>query len=371
MALAIVLISSAMGTWFTFGKQYVAQASFAQAQSGETDVAVIDQAALAAFTLYPDDQFLSVRARLALLEMNQILTVAEPTEADQQRFIDASNRAVTFADAAVAQASMEPSHHAVLASVYNNLTIAGIPDALERSNAAIQAAQALDPQNPSYALLTAQLAANRGDVEAARAALLAALQQKSNFSEALFLLAQLDIAEGNVEAAIATTQAIIRLEPNNPTRYYQLGILQSAAENTAAAKQAYGVAVQLDPNFANARYLLALLQIADGEVEEALSALRFIQISNVDNPQLQELIATLESGEVPVLSEAAAEPVNENQPVVADDGVTSPVLPESDLLTPLNTVSDSRPEEVIDAPSDTSPSLITEPVAESESVTTQ
>jgi len=346
MAIAIVFISAAMGTWFTFGKQYVAQATFAQAQANETDSETLDQAALTSFELYSDDQFLGVRARLALLEMNQILTIAEPSEADQQRFLAASNQALTFADAAVAQARTEPSHYAILAGVYNNLAIAGIPDAVGRATSSIAAAQALDPQNPTYALLTAQLAANRGDVESSRSALLQALQQKNNFSEALYLLAQLDIAEGNVESAIATTQAIIRLEPNNPTRYYQLGLLESSAGNTTAAREAYVAAIQLDPNFANARYLLALLQIADGETEQALSELRFIQESNADNVQLQELVATLEAGDVPTLATTSPEQVNENEPVAVDDGVTSSVMPESNLLTPLNTVGGTQPQAV-------------------------
>jgi len=369
MAIAIVFISAAMGTWFTFGKQYVAQASFAQAQATETDLAALDQAALASFLLYPDDQFLSIRARLALLEMNQILTIAEPSETDQQRFLTASNQALTFADAAAAQSRTEPSHYAILAGIYNNLAIAGIPDAVGRATSSIAAAQALDPQNPTYALLTAQLAANRGDATSSRAALLQALQQKNNFSEALYLLAQLDIAEGNVESAIATTEAIIRLEPNNPTRYYQLGILESSAGDTAAAREAYAAAIQLDPNFANARYLLALLQIADGETEQALSELRFIQESNTDNVQLQELVTALEAGNIPTLATTSPEQVNENEPVAVDDGVTSPVVPESDLLTPLNTVGDSQTQEAeVAAPVEEAPE---EPVEESAPETTQ
>lgn len=358
MAVAILLISGAMGAWFTYGKQYVAQASFAQAQVNQTDPAALDQAALAAFALYPDVQFLSVRARLALMDMNQVLTITEPSEADQQRFLVASNLAITFAEAAAAQAPTEPAYHAILAGIYNNLAIAGVPNAVERAAASIATAQALDPQNPSYAFLTAQLAANRGDVAVSREALNQALQQKSNFTEALFLLTQIDIAEGDVEAAITTTEAIIRLEPNNPTRYYQLGILESSTGNAAAAKQAYSVAIQLDPNFANARYLLALLQIADGEMDQALESLRFIQTSNAENTELQALIAALEAGEVPALNTQTTIPVNENQPIVVEDGVTSPVAPESDLLTPLNTVRDTPVDESVAA------SVIEEPVAE-------
>jgi len=339
MAVAIVFISSAMGAWFTFGKQYVAQASFAQAQATETEAAAIDQAALSSYSLFPDDLFLGVRARLALFEMNQILTISEPTEADQQRFAAAFNQALTFASAGVEQAPTEPAYQAILAGVYNNLAIAGVEDAAQRATSSIAAAQALDPKNPTYAFLAAQLAVSRGDLVASRASLLEALQQKNNFTQALFLLAQVDIAEGNEEAAIATTQAIIRLEPNNPARYYQLGILQASVGNAQAAKQAYQQALQIDNDFANARYQLALLQVADNEIEAAISGLLFIQVSNPDNEQLASLITTLESGEIPELPSTNDEPVNENEPVVVDDEVTSTEVPDSDLLTPLNTVS--------------------------------
>lgn len=347
MALAIVFISTTMGAWFSYGKQYVAQASFAQAQAAESDFAALDQAALSSFSLYPDDVFLGIRARLAFLEMNEILGIAEPTEVDQQRFLEVSDQAVTLAAAAVNQTPSEPSHHAILAAIYNSLAVVGVEDAVQRVSTSLATAQALDPQNPTYSLLTAQYAASRGDIEASRSALAEALQQKSNFAEALYLLAQLDIEAGNAESAIATTQAIIRLEPNNPTRYYQLGILESSAGNVVAAKEAYEAAIRLDPEFANSRYLLAILQIAEGETDLALNNLRFIQAANADNSQLQELITSLEAGEVPSLVESIPEPVNENQPVLLDDDVTSTVVPESDLLTPLNSVGEQAPEEPV------------------------
>lgn len=338
MAVAIMCISGVMGTWFTLGKQYVAQASFNETEARSADVAVLDQAALASYALYPDDRFLDVRARIAFLEMNQLLSVPEPTEVEQQRFIEVSNQAVTFIEQAILQAPHEPSYYALRAGVFNNLAIAGVPNAIGRATSSVAEAVALDPQNPSYALLLAQMAVNRGDLAETRQALSTALSQKNNFAQALFLLAQLEISEGNVTEAIVTTEAIIRLEPNNPTRYYQLGILESSNGNADRAAQAYRAALAIDPNFANARYLLALIQISEGQVAEALDSLRIVAQSNADNVQLQELIAALEAGEVPAIADASATQVSESTPVVDENGVTSPVVPDSDLLTPLNIV---------------------------------
>jgi tetratricopeptide (TPR) repeat protein len=342
MAIAIVCITGTMGTWFTIGKQYVAQADFNQTQSVVADIATVDQAALAAYQLYPDHRFLGVRARIALLEMNQVLTIQEPTEADQQRFLEISDRALSLADTAVRAAPREPSYHAILAGVYNNLALAGIPGALDRSTTSIATAVTLDPKNPTYALLTAQLAANRGDIESVRAALTTALAQKRNYTEALFALAQLDIAEGDAEGAIATTQAIITLEPNNPARYYQLGILLSSNGNSQGAVVAYEAALTLDPNFANARYLLAVLQAQSGSIDEAIDNLELVLQSNTENEQLQTLIETLRSGESIELPDTVDVSVNESEPVNTEETVTSTIAPDSDLLTPLNTVSEQE-----------------------------
>ena len=342
MALAVICITGTMGTWFILGKQYTAQASYAQTEATSTDLSVIDQAAFESYGLYPHHRFLGIRAQIALLEMNQLLSIAEPTEADQQRFLDVSNRAVTFAEAAIASAPTEPAYYSILATVYNNLAIAGVTDAIERATTSVATAIANDPRNPAHLLVMAQLAANRGDIEASRSALSQSLQLKRNFSQSLHLLAQLDIAEGNVEAAIRTTEAIISLEPTNPTRYYQLGILETANGNIARAQQAYEAALQIDPAFANARYLLSLILVEQGTVELALEYLRMIADSNPDNQELQALINALESGNIPAVSAATAEPVAENTPVVSEDGVTSPVVPDSDLLTPLNSVSQSE-----------------------------
>lgn len=344
MAAAILLITGSVGVLFTVGQQYVAHSAFAQAQAAATSVAAIDQAALVAYSRYPDDRFLAVRTQVALVEMNRLLSLPEPTESDQQQFVDLSGQALAVAREAVAMSPNNPQHHASLALIYNNLAIAGFQDALDRATSSLATARALDPKNPVYDLVEAQMAAGRGDAAASRAAIITALQQKRNYTEALFLLTQLDIAEGDVESAIANTEAIITLEPRNATRYYQLGILHTSAGNVQQAVGAYTAALTLDPNYANARYLRALLLADAGETGTAVSELRIVAESNQDNAQLQVLISQLESGDFlpstpTTTTDGGDVPVSDPAPEAAADGtVTSPVGPDTDLVTPLNTV---------------------------------
>jgi len=345
MATTIFLITGSMFVLFTVGEQYVAQASFNKAQQSASSIAVIDQAALEAFATYPDDRFLGVRARVALLEMNRLLAIPEPTEADQQRFVEVADLALRFATGAIASAPENPEYQAILAGIYNNYASAGIEGALERSSESLTEAKRLDPKNPSYALMEAQMAAARGDITTARTAVTAALQQKPNFAQALLLLAELDIAAGDIPGAIETTRAILTLEPQNPARYYQLGILLTAAEQTDGALEAYGTALSLDPSFANARYLRALVLIDRGQSDQALDELRLVAETNADNSQLLELIGALESGDIPNTTLTPADLISDAKPTSDGTGVMSPVNPDTNLITPLNTVPEIESEE--------------------------
>lgn len=341
MAVTILCITGSIFLLFTAGEQYVAQSSFNKVQQSTGDVAAIDQAAMRSYAMYPDHRFLGVRAQAALLEMNRLLATDSPTEADQQRFIEAADLSLRFTYTAITASPRNPEYRALLAGIFSNYAIVGIEGALERSQTALTEASALDPKNPSYALMEARMAVSRGDTESARTAVTKALQQKRNFTEALFLLAQLDIADGNVLAAIDTTRTIITLEPQNPARHYQLGILHTAAEQTDEALSAYQVALTLDPGFANARYLRALLLIDLQEVELALQDLRLVAQTNSENAELMSLISTLESGELPVVETVSDDLVDELSR--SGDGA-----PDTDLVTPLNSVPNQESEEVIE-----------------------
>ena len=365
MAAIILVIVIAVSSLVSIGKQYAAQSQFVRAQASATEVSVLDQAAAAAYALYPDDRFMSARAQVQLASLSNLLGVTEPSAEQQQAFLTAAEQALLHAEAAVQADVTNPDHHAVLAGVYSNLALAGVDGAEARADSALAEAKALDPRNPGYHLVEAQLAARIGDTAAAREELTSALNLKRNFTEALYLLAQLDINDGNTESAIATTRAIATLEPNNPTRYFQLGVLLSATDQLPEAVAAFQTAVSLDGQYANARYMLALAYLNLEQPAAALEQLRVVEQTNPDNQELKALIEQVESGtyEVPEAPRLDT-PVSETAPsedfedaIVTDSEVTT------DLVTPVNTAADSAAESV----SDTDSVADTEPEAEPDS----
>jgi len=366
MAAAIIIITTTVGTLSQVGEQYSAQAQFSESQAVATSAEEFEQVAFSSFQLFPDDRFVSTRAQIHLATLNSILAIAEPTEADQQRFINAAEQANSFAQQAVQADPTNPDNHAVLAAVYNALNAAGFEGADERANAALATAQALDPLNPAYKLLAAQIALRAGQVEQAKTEIAAALNLKRNYTQALYLSTQIDISEGNVESAIEKTRAIIALEPDNPTRYFQLGVLLLANENATAAINALQAAILRDAEYANARYFLGLAYIDAGQTDLALEQLERVQQTNQENQELTTLIEQVRSGEVENIPAASIEaPVNE---LGVNEG-SNPTVPggdnlDTDLITPVNTV----PADEESAPASTSEP---EPVAEPATSTPQ
>lgn len=347
MAAVILIITASIGALFSVGEQYIAQARFTEAQISAESIPAFEQAALASFNLYPDDRFISTRAQIQLANLNALLNVAEPSEEQQQQFLTTAEQGLIFADQAVSIDYTNPDHHAVLAGIYSNLASAGIDGAQERAEASLAEAQRLDPLNPGYRLLAAQMAARIGDVEMARNEIGEALNLKRNYTEALYLSAQLDISEGNTESAISTTRSMITLEPNNATRYFQLGMLLSADEQFNEAVAAYQAAITIDPQYANARYMLALAHLRLDETEPALTQLRRVQETNAENESLNQLIQQIESGESFSAPDLGLEtPVNDAAPTIeTDEQVITDTDIDTDLITPVNAGGGSDAEE--------------------------
>jgi tetratricopeptide (TPR) repeat protein len=347
MAATIVCITATIGTLLTVGEQYTAQARFSESQATATSVEAFDQVAFTSFGLFPDDRFVSARAQIQLATLNSIVNIAEPTQENQQQFVTAAEQAGVYAQQALQADPTNPDNHAILAGLYSTLAVAGFEGAQERAQTSLLAAQELDPFNPAYKLLAAQIAIQSGDVELARTEIAQALSLKRNFTQALYLSAQLDIAEGNTESAIGTTQSIIALEPNNPTRYFQLGVLLSANENTEQAINAFQAAIARDSEYANARYFLALAYVNNDQLDLALEQLEIVRQTNEDNQELLALISQIQNGEVTAVSNSSIDaPVSETVVVPG----TNTTIPEggsidTDLITPVNTVPSADTEE--------------------------
>lgn len=357
MAVIILIIAVSVGTLFSVGKQYVAQADFNKAQLTSDSIESFEAQALKAYDLYPDDTFIATLARVKISQLNSLATIPEPTEVDQQLFLDTSKAALELATAAVRDDVTNPLNHALVAEVYNSLAAVGIDGAEARATEALSEAQKLDPVNPSYRLMEAQMALQNNNPIKAREDIVSTLSLKSNYTEALYLLAQLEIAEGNTESAISATQAIINLEPNNPSRYYQLGLLLSANNDPDNAIRAFKEAIRIDPDYANARYLLAGEYVKINQNDLALDNLKQVIETNPDNLLLSNLVERLEAGENVGLSDFNLNlQVRENAPesdfanTVTTDGETG-----TNLVSPVNTVSETEeaPSDINDATIDT------------------
>jgi tetratricopeptide (TPR) repeat protein len=274
------------------------------------------------------------RARIRLTELNRLFGVTEPTDEDRQRFEALLVEAVRLTENAIVLDRTNPFNYALLASLYGLINPGQFEGVVERRDEALAEARRLDPKNPEYQLLAAQIALRHGDTVRARSELQSSLTLKGNLTDALFLLAQLDVQEGNATSAIATTRSIISLEPSNPGRRYQLGLLLLATESYEEAAQAFSSAVALDQNYANARYMLALTYLNLGRNQEALDHLKVVALTNADNQDLATLITQLETGEV--VSSVEPAPVTEADTVEAYDQAVTSNPPDTDLVTPVN-----------------------------------
>jgi tetratricopeptide (TPR) repeat protein len=323
------------------GRHFVAHLTHAaavrEAAAGAAAEAV-DATLARAYAINEHPLYLAERVRVRLPLLGEMLAIADPTEDDRLRFEALSVETLELARLLVLADGSDPVWHGLLGSVYGVLAVAGVGEAGGLAEESLARAATLDPRNPEYLLLKAQMHARLGNVERARELVDASLRIKSNYVDALFLLSELDVRAGNTEAAIAAARSIILIEPRNPSRHFQLGVLLAANEEIPEAIVAFETAVSLEPNFANARYLLALAYLEDGRHDEALEQLAAVRETNPEHQALATLISELEAGETPSLTlEGIVPPFQERTGVVEVEGVTTvPRSPDTGPVVPVN-----------------------------------
>ena len=341
IAVVLVCIVGATLGLMAVNKQFIAetmQASAAMRFSTDQNIARYDQALGEVSKFNTGDDYPAVlRAQIRLAELNRLLNIAEPSQAEREQFEAALREGVEQAESAILRDVTNPFNHALLGALYGVVSESTVPGIKERRDQAFNTARDLDPTNPEYPALQAQIAARFGEIDAARAYLAEAISLKNNYIDALFLLSQLDIQSGNATSAIATTRSIIAIDANNPARYYQLGLLEVAVNNLDAAVEAFEVAIALDTNFANARYLLALAYLDQGRTDEALAQLRTVEISNADNEALTDLIQQVVAGTYVNTPLGLSVPVSEPQITTqTNDSTVTRELPDTNLVSPVN-----------------------------------
>lgn len=353
MASVLVTIVASTVLFISANKQFISQVLFfngVNAYAANQDVTAYDRVLERVSNFNEaNDGYVAERARLRLAELNRLLGMTQPSEDDQRRFEATLVEGIALAESAIARDASNPYNYGLLGSFYGFINPSLYEGVLERRENAFNQARKLDPVNPEYLVLQAQLVARLGELGKARGYLTEAVQLKRNYTDALFLLSQLDVQEGNATSAIATTKSIITLEPRNPGRYFQLGLLLVATGDLSGAIEPLESAIILDPNYANARYVLALTFLDLGRAEEALAQLKMVEVTNPDNTELKNLISQLESGsysskineaEVPALKDGVVQNLQ--------DGVLTTTSPDTNLVTPINTLPRGEEEEGAD-----------------------
>ncbi len=312
-----------------------------------TQIKVVTDRLVQAYTLYPSDTYAREIALYDLLNLNNLLSLQNATPAQQQEFQQTITAGIAASSEAVKRKPTDAQNWRVLGDTYAVLAAVNIEGAAARANDAYHEAEVRDPHNPYYVLQKALIAFRAKDVTEARRLAAMALELKSNYTDALFVLSQIDIATGDVPKAIASTESLIALESGNSGRYYQLGVLQTANKNREAAIAAFTAALSIDPSYANARYLRALQYLAAGNKDLAVSELKAVRDLNADNKAVDELIGKITRGEVTTetLNQTTpTQPITEPAAVTTDNNTTTTdTAPDTELLKPVNTTKPKSP----------------------------
>ncbi len=347
VGVVLVIIVSSVALLYSVTRHFAGTIIFSDAVADVGRSVPLDQVEAQierAYQLSQNDLYARQVAEYQFAKISSLLTVAEPSEVEQTAFNQAVAQGVSAVRLAIQGDPSDARNHALAGALYSVLIDPNFKDPEERAKEAYSSAEALDPSNPLYKLLRAQLAVRIGDETGARAAIAEAISLKPNYTEALVLLADLEIATGNVASAITTTQAILSLEQNNPARYFQLGVLYVANEELQEATRAFEQAVVLDANYANARFFLARLYAQEGKADAALKELQVVESLNPGNADVLALKAQIEQGNVTGFTTSSSTPVLPEEGVGSDDGTPGTTV-DTELVTPVNVPSESTEEE--------------------------
>lgn len=337
----VVIVAATTGLYY-LGQHYSSVYSFGNAvyalQNG-ADVHSAEQQIANAYATSHNETYAMQLASYQLAKINSLAGVDKLDQQQQQELQSSIQNGVNAAQVAINQDGSDPLAWTTLGSIYSILAAAKVDNAQKSALDAFEKAHALDPKNPVYSLLEAQLYSRVGDLQNARAKANEAITMKPNYTDALFFLAQLDIAEGKTADAIATTQTMISIEPSNPARYYQLGFLEFSDNKLDDAIATFKQALALDSNYANARYFLGLALAEKGDTQGAIDAMQEVLKLNPGNTEVSGIIDQLKSGKPLQLSQNPQ--VNEPEKVQqVNDTVTTSQAPDTSLVSPVNPVAE-------------------------------
>lgn len=261
----------------------------------------------------------------ALSEVNiiKITAMAQTLQAQNEKDPKSVDQELAKAVMALIQESVEFTRQAIAldpANYYNYVAEARIseialslqiPNGYENAKNAYTSALNFNPYNPALYLNLARVEAAQNKLDEAQKNIGAALQLKSNYTEAVFLLSQIQVNQGKIKDAITSVQFAAQINPNNPQIFFQLGFLYYNDKNYQSANEAFNKAIELDPEYANARYFLGLSYARLGRTSDAVAQFEILARTNPENQEVALILSNLRSGKSPFTD---AEPPVDSKP---------------------------------------------------------
>ncbi len=351
IAIVVAIFAFSSGGMYVISKQFVANLQFNQAlagiEPGDTLEALEIEIA-EAYSLNKSDLYARQLAIYQLLQLNSLLALTNPNEAEQAAFERAAingREAITFA---TSLDDTDPINWQLYGQLHSVLVQAGLKEAYEPAKNAYDRAISLDPKNPVLPLLRAELEVRNANPAEARKFAETALTLRPRYTEAAYLLVQLDVLEGKTNEAITRTQNMIRLEPQNSIRWYQLGILNANVNKLDDAIIAFEQAVALNPQYANARYFLALGYYEKGDQAKSLEQLEAVKTLNPQNQVVDNIIAQVKTGLPLTTSINDTNPVPESSENNEGPENIESTDVESNLVDSVNNIPDSNEESPVE-----------------------
>lgn len=250
-----------------------------------------------AISFGPQDQHYRLIAAINIAKLNALGTKTDlPPEQLRTEFQNDLATAVAAAQAGVAYDSRDYQNWLTLAQVYQTVVPLKIEGAYDNAKKAYEQAIALNPQSPALLLRQAELELLNGNRDAAEKQVVAAIEKKNNYTDAIFLLSQIQIEEGKIDEAIQAVDAATIIDPSNPVAFFQLGLLRYSKKDFTNAAAALEKAVALSADYSNARYFLGLSYAELGHPDDAIKQFERIENLNPDNQEVKSILENLRAG---------------------------------------------------------------------------
>ncbi len=180
-----------------------------------------------------------------------------------------------------------------LAGVPRELLAPGLRAELGRGLSEYRVAQQSSAERPEAHLNLGLLAAEQGDLGAARAEIQAALRLDPSFVPALVNLADLERLAGREDEGERWLRKALRIAPDDPDVHYALGLLLVRRGRSGEALEVLRRAAELAPESARYATVYALALHSGGETQRALEVLEGARARHPGDPDVEALLREL------------------------------------------------------------------------------